>query len=494
MQLLKPRGSLRRAPDAAARGMAEEGAQYAPLAGCHAEAGAAAAQGDGVKPQPGAPCGGPAPAQYAAQARRPGGWRGGLFQCCGSSTRDCHACCLSCFCAPLAFGHNMKKGLALAFVTQALLYFLYMSAFRMAASFGALQCGPPPLADFHHGGHPMPMDEMFPWAFGNPPHHGGPHHGGDHGDHGDHHHGDHPHGDYPHGHHGEPADPVVDAWAAAQLPRRARLVESTAAQVQTDAIGGRLSRAQQPLLGELQFDGEKLIASAAAARPDAAAAKAAQEPRSPLAVTTPTATSDSSYSSTADYDTSLFASSSSSSASSSSSSSEVFASELLFLPLLGLGGATPSSSDVAVAEVLFIQPGLLEPGLLDDAAFSAYIDAQSQPEASSSDDGGELALELDAFDRCMCKWRMLDLAATPLAILFLLYAGARRTQLRRRMGIPGNVLTDQAAWLCCAPCALCQETRTVAHTFPGCMCRGGQCGVASGSTTAPGQVTMVSNV
>jgi hypothetical protein len=50
-----------------------------------------------------------------------------------------------------------------------------------------------------------------------------------------------------------------------------------------------------------------------------------------------------------------------------------------------------------------------------------------------------------------------------LASSFALYAAWRRAALRRRFGLPGGPFRDAAAWLCCASCALCQETRTLAH-------------------------------
>jgi hypothetical protein len=50
-----------------------------------------------------------------------------------------------------------------------------------------------------------------------------------------------------------------------------------------------------------------------------------------------------------------------------------------------------------------------------------------------------------------------------LASSFALYAAWRRAALRRRFGLPGGPVRDAAAWLCCASCALCQETRTLAH-------------------------------
>lgn len=68
------------------------------------------------------------------------------------------------------------------------------------------------------------------------------------------------------------------------------------------------------------------------------------------------------------------------------------------------------------------------------------------------------------------------MATRPLMLVFLVYAGFRRTQLRRRLGIPGSLCEDQLMWLCCSSFALCQETRTVAHHFSsGCLHGGPAC-------------------
>ena len=50
-----------------------------------------------------------------------------------------------------------------------------------------------------------------------------------------------------------------------------------------------------------------------------------------------------------------------------------------------------------------------------------------------------------------------------IASAFSLFAAWRRAALRRRFGIAGSACGDAAAWLCCPACALCQETRTLAH-------------------------------
>ncbi|KAL0037876.1 hypothetical protein WJX79_003353 [Trebouxia sp. C0005] len=48
-----------------------------------------------------------------------------------------------------------------------------------------------------------------------------------------------------------------------------------------------------------------------------------------------------------------------------------------------------------------------------------------------------------------------------LAIVGIVYAARRRTQIRERFGIAGSRMGDFCAWCWCAPCALCQETRTI---------------------------------
>ncbi len=43
------------------------------------------------------------------------------------------------------------------------------------------------------------------------------------------------------------------------------------------------------------------------------------------------------------------------------------------------------------------------------------------------------------------------------------YAGRRRTQMRKAFGIPGSSVGDCCLWCWCGPCALAQETRTLWH-------------------------------
>lgn len=48
-----------------------------------------------------------------------------------------------------------------------------------------------------------------------------------------------------------------------------------------------------------------------------------------------------------------------------------------------------------------------------------------------------------------------------LAVVGIAYAARRRTQIREKFGIAGSRMGDFCAWCWCAPCALCQETRTI---------------------------------
>ena len=45
----------------------------------------------------------------------------------------------------------------------------------------------------------------------------------------------------------------------------------------------------------------------------------------------------------------------------------------------------------------------------------------------------------------------------------IVYFAYRRTQIREKFGILGSRLGDFCAYFWCAPCALCQETRTLWH-------------------------------
>jgi Cys-rich protein (TIGR01571 family) len=66
------------------------------------------------------------------------------------------------------------------------------------------------------------------------------------------------------------------------------------------------------------------------------------------------------------------------------------------------------------------------------------------------------------YNSCMVKWNVLDLLYIPLTLGFLVYAAYRRNQMRKKFNIPGDEWEDYFSWLCCGPCALCQETRTLA--------------------------------
>lgn len=59
---------------------------------------------------------------------------------------------------------------------------------------------------------------------------------------------------------------------------------------------------------------------------------------------------------------------------------------------------------------------------------------------------------------------ILLVAAVIAAIVCVtLFLARRRTAMRERFGIAGSVKEDTLLYLCCAPCALAQETRTLMH-------------------------------
>jgi Cys-rich protein (TIGR01571 family) len=53
--------------------------------------------------------------------------------------------------------------------------------------------------------------------------------------------------------------------------------------------------------------------------------------------------------------------------------------------------------------------------------------------------------------------------AITLIIYVSLFFARRRTALRERFGIEGTTTNDQLLYVCCGPCALAQETRTLMH-------------------------------
>jgi Cys-rich protein (TIGR01571 family) len=70
--------------------------------------------------------------------------------------------------------------------------------------------------------------------------------------------------------------------------------------------------------------------------------------------------------------------------------------------------------------------------------------------------------EVAKYMRCARGWQPVLILMHLLCWTFLLYAGYRRIQMRRRFGLPGDDLRDYLSWLCCAPCSVAQETRTLA--------------------------------
>lgn len=101
--------------------------------------------------------------------------------------------------------------------------------------------------------------------------------------------------------------------------------------------------------------------------------------------------------------------------------------------------------------------------------FSA-IDCGAPPMAAAPY-GGDDSSEADSsdvpavksYEACMAKWNIIYLLYIPLTVGFLLYAGYRRNQMRAKFSIPGDEYEDYFFWLCCGPCVLCQETRTMSY-------------------------------
>lgn len=59
---------------------------------------------------------------------------------------------------------------------------------------------------------------------------------------------------------------------------------------------------------------------------------------------------------------------------------------------------------------------------------------------------------------------LVILAQVVFVLFFLAYKGIawrNRSLLREKFGLPGGSVTDLLLWVFCAPCALCQETRTM---------------------------------
>ena len=89
---------------------------------------------------------------------------------------------------------------------------------------------------------------------------------------------------------------------------------------------------------------------------------------------------------------------------------------------------------------------------LDDAVSATSSDFRQQAYEA----------EVAKYMRCARGWQPVLILMHLLCWTFLLYAGYRRIQMRRRFGLPGDDLRDYLSWLCCAPCSAAQETRTLA--------------------------------
>ena len=67
--------------------------------------------------------------------------------------------------------------------------------------------------------------------------------------------------------------------------------------------------------------------------------------------------------------------------------------------------------------------------------------------------------------RCEAGYQWLNWIATIVMFAFLAYAGYLRSQMRAQLGITGPALCccedNYVPWICCWPCAMCQEARTL---------------------------------
>ena len=99
------------------------------------------------------------------------------------------------------------------------------------------------------------------------------------------------------------------------------------------------------------------------------------------------------------------------------------------------------------------------------------------------DTNGEL---VEVLHRSCLKYHYARAAFYPLYFVGIIYFAYRRNEVRERFNIAGSSMGDFLSWLCCASCALCQETRTIAlyikdgHWI-------GRGGANSGYATVPGQ-------
>lgn len=64
--------------------------------------------------------------------------------------------------------------------------------------------------------------------------------------------------------------------------------------------------------------------------------------------------------------------------------------------------------------------------------------------------------------RLMQTCALLNIATLVYGAALLVYGAMLRTSMRERFGIQGSRCGDLFAWLCCAPCSMCQEARTLA--------------------------------
>jgi len=72
-----------------------------------------------------------------------------------------------------------------------------------------------------------------------------------------------------------------------------------------------------------------------------------------------------------------------------------------------------------------------------------------------------------AYTACVSKANTVTGYLLVVTLAFILYAAARRLQMRLKFGLPAltwrTAASDVAAWLCCTLCVVCQEARTLSY-------------------------------
>jgi len=69
---------------------------------------------------------------------------------------------------------------------------------------------------------------------------------------------------------------------------------------------------------------------------------------------------------------------------------------------------------------------------------------------------------VEVMHKSCLKYHYVRSAFYPLYFVGIIYFAYRRNEVREKFNIAGSSMGDFLSWLCCASCALCQETRTIA--------------------------------